>query len=453
MKKISLLFWVVLLGNLLYGQELLFSEAVALPESINEASEEMMPLVSPDGKYLYFSRVYSEKNHGGEYAGDDIWVSSITNDTVYGKPNNHFSQLNNKNNNVVIGFSQNTDTLFLLNIYGVKQEMLPGLSFATHEEGKHKWLDPEVFDDKIKFKGDNYAAYVHNSKKAVALSMEGEGTVGGEDLYLTLLDERGEWGDPIHLGENVNSAGKEISPFLNETMDTLFFSSDGLGGLGDFDIYFTVRLDSTFTIWSDPLNVGAPINSQFYDAYFSLGLNNMCYFTSNRGEKDLSDLYRSKYQYIPAPPLDDTLVSDSLATDSLNSDSLGQGETSIAAVVSVEKKVPDVRAIYYKYNGRNVKWVSKHEKVVLSQIIEILKSDTTLKVELIGFASNEGTEVYNQLLSEDRAKSILNFLVESGIARERFSSKGFGEHFPVGDNKTPGGRSKNRRVEFHFSYE
>lgn len=448
MKKINLLVWFTFFGMLASAQhqEIEFEKPVALPAHINEASEEMIPLVSPDGKYLYFARVYNEKNKGGEYSGDDIWVSEIVSDTIYEPAKNNFPHLNNKNNNVVIGFSESTDTLYLLNIYGARNEMLPGVSYATHTEGKHHWNDPVVFDDKIKFDGDNYMAYVHTSGDIMFLSMEGHSSLGREDLYVALLGDNGEWSEPIHLGDEVNSEGFEISPFLNASKDTLYYSSDGLGGLGDADIYFTVRLDSTWKNWSAPVNVGAPVNSHFYDAFLSIAPNGIHYFVSNRGEQDLSDIYRSRRIY---HPIDSSL----LVSDSSMSVTVDETAVTLETIIPVPvKKVPDVRAIYYKYNGRNIKWVSNHEKVILAQILEILKEDPELKIELVGFASSEGTDTYNQKLSEDRAKSAMSYMKDAGIDQSRMTSKGFGEHFPVGDNKTPGGRSKNRRVEFHFYY-
>lgn len=446
MKKINLLFCLVLVYVNLNAQELEFTTPVALPDFINESSEEMVPLVSPDGHYLYFARAYSMKNKGGEYAGNDIWLAEIINDTTYGDPKNNFPHLNNKDNNVVIGFSEETDTLYLMNIYGDHNTMLPGVSYAVHGQGKHNWNDPMVWDDKIKFDGDNYMVYVHTTADVMFMSMEGPEAVGKEDLYVATLGEDGEWSEPLHLGDNVNSVGFEVSPFLSKTKDTLYFSSDGHGGLGDADIYYTIRLDSSWNNWSDPVNIGAPINSQFYDAFLSIAPNGIHYFVSNRGEQDLSDIYRARRVFMPIDS--SLLVADSSMSVTVD----GIIATTETIVPVHQKKVPDVRAIYYKYNGRNIQWVTENEKVILAQIAQILKEDTLLNVQLIGFASNEGSEAYNQLLSEDRAKSAKGYMVRNGIDGSRFTSKGYGEHFPVGDNKTPGGRSKNRRVEFHFFY-
>lgn len=449
MKRINLLFCLVLIYISTNAQELEFTTPVLLPDFINESSEEMIPLVSPDGRYLYFARAYSEKNKGGEYAGNDIWVSEISNDTIYGQPKNNFPHLNNKDNNVVIGFSQETDTLYLLNIYGEHKEMLPGVSCATHRDNKHNWNDPIMWDDKIQFDGDNYMVYVHTSAEVMVLSMDGPESVGKEDLYVAILEGNGEWSEPLHLGVNVNSSGFEISPFLSQSKDTLYFSSDGHGGLGDADIYYSLRLDSTWDNWSDPVNLGTPINSHFYDAYLSIAPNGIHYFVSNRGKQDLPDIYRTKRVY---PPVDSSLLVEDSSMSVVVDSVVAISEIRVPVKVKV-KEVPNVRAIYYKYNGRDVKWASEHEHVILDQVLTILKEDVDLKVELIGFASDEGSEPYNQVLSEDRAKSVEHYMAEKGINVDRVTSKGYGEHFPVGDNKSPGGRSKNRRVEIHFFYD
>jgi hypothetical protein len=99
------------------------------------------------------------------------------------------------------------------------------------------------------------------------------------------------------MGSTLNTSGFDISPFLSKTQDTLYFSSNGHGGSGDADIFYSVKQGS-WTSWSKPTNLGAKINSPKFDAYF-IHSGNQIYWSSNR-ESERSDIYMS---YILTPPL------------------------------------------------------------------------------------------------------------------------------------------------------
>jgi outer membrane protein OmpA-like peptidoglycan-associated protein len=89
----------------------------------------------------------------------------------------------------------------------------------------------------------------------------------------------------------------------------------------------------------------------------------------------------------------------------------------------------------------------------LNELIEILNTHPTIKLRIEAHTDNMGTTENNQLLSERRAKTVVNYLIAKGIAKERLSSSGFGETMPIADNTTEQGRSENRRVEFKLEEE
>jgi len=84
---------------------------------------------------------------------------------------------------------------------------------------------------------------------------------------------------------------------------------------------------------------------------------------------------------------------------------------------------------------------------VLQQILDLLKKNSTQKIEIQGNTDNVGGDAYNQTLSEARAKAIITWLTQYGIAADRLTAKGFGKTRPIADNATDAGRAKNRRVE------
>ena len=129
----------------------------------------------------------------------------------------------------------------------------------------------------------------------IIISQNGPKSFGEEDLYVSEKSSSG-WSNPVHMGNVINSTGFEISPFLSESKDTLFFSSNGMGGEGDADIFYSVRQGS-WTQWSVPVNLGAPINSAKFDAYFTYS-GGQVYWSSNRSNVR-SDIYTAS---ILAPP-------------------------------------------------------------------------------------------------------------------------------------------------------
>jgi hypothetical protein len=149
----------------------------------------------------------------------------------------------------------------------------------------------------LDIEGDFYGFHVNEAENTIIISYKGPGSVGEEDLYVSTKNGS-EWSAPVHMGSNLNTAGFEISPFLSKTQDTLYFSSNGHGGQGDADIFYSVRQGSSWTNWSKPTNLGNKINSPKFDAYF-IHTGKQLYWSSNRdGER--SDIYLAN---ILTPPL------------------------------------------------------------------------------------------------------------------------------------------------------
>jgi OOP family OmpA-OmpF porin len=119
------------------SQILRFGEVTKFPLSINSEAEESMPLVSSDGKTMYFVRSFYKGNRGGKFAGQDIWVSKLEGDK-WSTPTNQLGLLNNKKNNAVIGIGADNKTLFLLDTYGTSSN---GVAFSRYFN--NKWTKPE----------------------------------------------------------------------------------------------------------------------------------------------------------------------------------------------------------------------------------------------------------------------------------------------------------------------
>jgi hypothetical protein len=269
-----------------------FAGVNALSGQVNSTAEESLPIFSKDSSLLYFIRTMDKRNKGGEY-DQDIWLSYRNADGSYGEGKQE-SSLNTKYNNGVVGMSADGSEIYLLNTYEGKKDLVKGIAIAKKKG--NSWGTPEKVEvPTLDIEGDFYGFHISEDGKVLLISYKGPGTLGEEDIYVSLKSETG-WSAPMNIGTDINTTGFEMSPFLSKNQDTLFFSSNGHGGQGDADIFYSVRKDS-WTSWGKPVNLGPKINTSKFDACFSYS-GNTVYWASNR-DGELSDIYTAYFIYPP----------------------------------------------------------------------------------------------------------------------------------------------------------
>lgn len=276
-----------------FGQFWDHSNPSPLSGTVNTGAEESIPIFSKDSSTLYFVRTMDPTNVGGEM-DQDIWYSTKDESGAY-TDCQRLKDLNNKFNNAVAGIASDNSAIYLLNAYDGKKDLEKGLALAKGEN--NKWNTPEKVEiPGLNIEGDFYGFHVNGGQDAIILSCKGAGSLGEEDLYV--ITKTGDsWSAPRHMGSAINSSGYEIAPFLTPGNDTLYFSSNGHGGQGDADIFYSVKKGS-WSSWSKPINLGSRINSAKFDAFF-IKSDNQAFWSSNRdGER--SDIY-SMQIYTPPP--------------------------------------------------------------------------------------------------------------------------------------------------------
>jgi OOP family OmpA-OmpF porin len=267
-----------------------------LGKNVNSSYQEHSPVLSPDGKRLYFSRQYHPDNVGGADDQEDIWVSEMDEETGEWLPaKNVGPPLNTKGPNFISSISvvDGKEVVVLGNEYGKKGRMFTGVSYATRTG--------DTFSEPESIKIDNFYNYSQNADffmvpggKSMLLSAERDDSYGLRDLYVTTQRNDGSWTEPLNLGGDINTVGDEESPFLAEDAKTMYFSTNGLSGYGGKDIYVALRLDDSWTKWSIPENLGAGINKEGDDEYFSIPSNGQyAYFTRGDVGEDM-DIFTFK---------------------------------------------------------------------------------------------------------------------------------------------------------------
>lgn len=286
------------------AQELQFSQPEQLGTVINSDDEELAPMLSPDGQTLYFSRAFHSENIGGKYAGTDIWISRKDANGNWTPAVNAGKPWNNKRSNAVIGISADGSTVYLLNAYNNKS----GIAFSKSVNGT--WTKPEFIPVPGIDRDDFVSVCVSPDFEVIVLSMNADESRGEEDLYVSLRDSTGNWSAPRNLGPSVNTTGFEIAPFLSSDKSKLYFTSNGHGGYGEADVFVSERQYGTWDIWSVPRNLGKVVNTDGFDAYFSIYADTTAYYSHGIGGKQ-SSIRNVKVSYVSnVLPAGSTFLSD-----------------------------------------------------------------------------------------------------------------------------------------------
>ena len=489
-------------------------EASRLSDNVNSKYKEYKPLLSPDGKVLYFSRKNHPENIGGVNDDEDIWYAerdSLSGD--WKKAKNIGTTLNNKGPNFISSVTPDGKTVLVLlgNQYLKNGKLRAGVSLSSNNNGE--WSEPktlQIINEYNYSKKANF--FLSNTRKTLIMAVERDDTHGDRDLYVSFL-QKGDsvWSEPMNMGDQLNTAAEEASPYLAADNKTLYFSSKGFSGYGSSDIYVSQRLDDTWTNWSEPQNMGPDINSDKEELFFNIPASSeFAYYSKGVGDDD-SDIFRVKMPVIVVPEpvitvrgklinskdnspvaakivyerLSDgkevgmiesdpktgayeillpagevygiTAESEGYVPESQNIDLKDfEGKEFVVSgknlfLVPIEKEaVVSLNNVFFDLNKASLKKASFAE---LNRIRDILTKRTSMAIEIAGHTDATGEEAYNLSLSERRAKTVYNYLIKEGVSAAKLTVKYFGESKPIATNNTVEGRRKNRRVEFKIVAE
>ncbi|MGV3589723.1 MAG: OmpA family protein [Adhaeribacter sp.] len=410
-------------------------ERKALPvANINSEYDELMPVVAPDGKTLYFVRTGHPENTGGANAGQDIWYSQKNDgENEWQPPQNLGVPLNNIYNNAISSLSPDGQQIWLNNVYLPRNRMAPGLSYAS--KSSTGWSKPEAITIQNFTPEAGFLNCYQATDSILFLSVQTD-TTYLEDIFICRRVSEKEWSAPKRIN-NINTTGFEIAPVLAPDGRTLYFTSNGHGGFGDADILMSRRLDNTWLNWSEPINLGATVNTAGFDGYFTLDANNGIAYFTQENEEENTDIYFIR--------LDDIAPASENITAALPSKAEPSPSTN-PAIESDKSKADLTLLVFFEVNSAQL---NSQAQTTLQTLKEQLASNE--KALLIqGHADDTGTETANQILSENRARAVRAFLMLQGLPETAIQIKGFGSTQPVVPNQSAQNRAKNRRVEIRI---
>lgn len=384
-----------------------WSEPHKLGPEINSDAYEALLVFSKDSSELFFVREGHPENIGG-VEDQDIWSAKHTGHLQWDAPID-FKTFNNKDYNAVVGISMDGQTIYLYNAYVKKKNQLDRGIAISHKKGSH-WSTPEKLEIKnFHLEGEHFGFFVNMQETQILISCECKGTKGQEDLYVSHKESDGSWGEPVHLGDVINSKGYEISPYLSEDTYSLFFSTDGLGGEGDADIFVSYRLDDTWTNWSAPVNLGNKVNSPAFDAYFIMSRDD-AYFASTRGgNSDIYHLVAQDPPVVEVPEVKDTTP------------------------VITQPEIPETPKFeeYKIYFATNSSYMEKDAIKVVDEAIAMMKANPNVKIEISAHADIRADDKYNEWLTERRAKRVKDYAALKGVDPNRITCYWHGKKDPV----------------------
>jgi hypothetical protein len=267
-----------MLPALATAQEWEFGVAEKLNDNVNSECDDVMPILSSDGKSLYFTRSFCDLNRGGKFTGTDIWMSVLDPASKGWTKAANPDALNDKSNSVAVGVAEQGDVLYYVRTSSAKR---PEGVYSISRQGS-AWSKPRLTPVPGLEPEEYMGMYVSSDQMVMIISMSGPDSRGREDLYISVKNDRGDWTTPKNLGSTINSTGFEMSPFLSANKRRLYFTSSGHTGQGNGDIFYSDRLYDSWDIWSAPKNLGEQVNSKFLDAYFAIYGDTVAYYASNR---------------------------------------------------------------------------------------------------------------------------------------------------------------------------
>lgn len=461
-------------------------------DSINSSVSEYFPAISLDGKHLVFTRRVNGTN-------EDFYESDLLSNG-WSKARPLAGNINSNNNEGALNISQDGQWLIFTgcnfpNGFGSCDLFISYLM----PEG---WSSPENLGPNFNTEFWESGPSLSPDKRDLYFTSNRPGGYGGNDIYVCHRLENGRWSAPENLGPDINTAGDESAPFIHADNSSLYFTSNTLPGYGGTDL-FVVRKAADGT-WGIPQNLGYPINTIENEGSMVVAADGKtAYYASDRadtrGQLDLytfelrSDVRPAKTIWVKGRVYDKKTgkglpssvelgdLKNKQLISKLQTDETGNYLTTLPVgndyAFNVNRKgylffsenfmlsgpVADsvyrmdiplqpieanasivLKNIFFDLNQYELKPASQIE---LDDVIKLLKENPLVYIQINGHTDNAGKPADNLILSQNRAKAVINYLKSKGIDPRRLSFKGFGDTQPISPNTTDAGRAQNRRTE------
>ncbi|MFN4144395.1 MAG: OmpA family protein [Runella sp.] len=490
------------LQTCLYGEEAIKNPLVIEPEelsdTINRFFLQYFPSLTADTETLVFTALKPEND-------EDIFITTFK-EGQWSSPVSISDKINTNENEGTAAISADGRTLVFTACN--RRDGYGSCDLYISRKIGDEWQRPQNLGININSPYWESQPTLSSDGRTIYFVSDRKGGVGGRDLWSSTLLPNGQWTPAQNAGNILNTPSDEASPFLHANGHTLFFASEGHQGLGGYDLFFS---DSTYLGWQKPRNLGYPINTAANEVALTITADGLYgYYSLDKKLPDnqrISRLYRFllpetlKQQFEPAHYLKgfikDALTQKPIKADielidlstnktlqRLSSDPT-TGEYLTTLPNGVEWGLYVTAAGYFyksytfdytQYKGKTIGYrrdieldpikansfgvlnniyfetgkadLQEKSRSELNKLIQILKQQPTLRIQIIGHTDDVGDAKQNQVLSHRRAQSVKDYLVKEGINPERLKALGMGKSKPIVPNTTEENRQLNRRIEW-----
>lgn len=478
-------------------------------KGICTSNDEYFSIISPDGELALFIRVIELPPVKGDLVKKPRYVEkfmfSTCKDGQFDNGEEMSDPFNAGDNEGAASITIDNNELYLTICKDVNGYLNCDI-YSAKKNAEGEWINLLKIENVNNPDSWESQPSISSDGKTLFFVSDRPGGLGETDIYYSKRNSKGGWQPPQNIGSVINTKNKERSPFIHTDSKTLYFSSnsDDLKTVGGLDIFYSKQKEDGS--WAKPKNLGYPINSESNDEGFFVSIDGKTgYFTTDRlkgpGGKDIFafELYSEarpesmtivkgdvkeedskdpvaakveiknlKTKKVSEIPIDSISGQFAVAVSASNDYTLtvkkqdyayethlivAEDTVSRMALkkVDIELKKIEVNKsyrlndIYFQTNSFDL---TDQSKSVLESFIEFLIENPKIRVSINGHTDNVGSDESNKILSENRAKSVYEYLIIKGILADRLTYKGFGKITPVATNDTESGRARNRRTEF-----
>lgn len=388
---------------------------------INDINENYKALISADESTLiymhrlpFYDAIYFSKNVNG----------------IWSEPENITPQILSDGNQFVSSLSYEGSMLFL----SKEDEFNSDIYVSLYID--NRWTKSKALGSNINTKYWESHASISKDGKTLYFTSNRKGSIGDMDIYVSHLSEAGNWGGAKNLGTEINSKLNEDTPFITEDGKSLYFSSQGFTSMGGYDVFKSEL--NTDNEWSIPQNLGYPLNTTDDDLfYYPWNNGEIAYMSKILGDGyGATDIYKVIYPVV----VDEKVIVDTIKPEKI---------IIISTVPSIQ--TIEISPVLFDFDKS---FITESGKDVINVLVDLLKNNNDIKVELLGYTDALGPTEYNVKLAKKRAVSVMNIFLDLGIDAVRLQSTGMGEVDNISINKNQDGsdnsegRAYNRRVEF-----
>ena len=408
--------------------------------------------LTPDGRFIVFTKCATEDgSYGGSLQGFgscDLFISRRIGDR-WTPPENLGPPVNSRNWETQPSMASDGRTLYFIRGTQAQDGIKSMDIYTTALQEDGTWSKPEKLGANVNTPYQEESVQIHPDGRTLYFSSNGHPGFGGLDIFVSRKEEDGSWGKALNLGYPINTGADENSLLVSADGEVAYFASDREGGLGDLDLY-------SFELYPEarPLAVsfirgkvtdrtnGQPVEAdvQLYDLATGK-LATGAYSDPRTGEFLVCipagrsyALNASSEGYLFFSQNYDVATGTPKEPYTLN---VPLSPLTAGSVIAL-------RNIFFNTASYDLLPASNAE---LEKLVQLLRTNTTLRIELGGHTDNVGADAANLTLSDQRAQAVRDFVIAQGIDASRITAKGYGETKPVATNDTEEGRAQNRRTE------